>query len=268
MLRFTVKNLVRIVAGLSVAAMPFVASACDGLGNNDAIALPPEDTFYLLSPEDDVDLGGGLVGQARQAVCADTEAYDRLEELVEVYNENIRPQVQAVKAALRAAARIDAADGSVEFSAERNGNTISLVALEAEDGSINYTVTLTNSEFADGLVLLDGSMAADQKSGSWNVHRRTGEVFADTDWSVDDNGVLTVTRVVDAAAGQRTSVYTRSETDASIVFTGPNHNATASWSRETKDGSVVIEGVQGSREICWDASDDLTEFCSIECPAS
>ena len=245
------RNHVRtLLVGSLVALMAFTLG-CRRLSND---ALPDEATFFLESPQDEVD------GTQSQAVCAsDTAAYDELLERIQTYNEAIAARVALLKAVSRATRRELARDGEAEYTAERNGFTITLHAVEDEEANVTYDVSITDP---DGNVVrvLEGTSNGPRSEGTWQIFNAQSEVVVEVDWTNVD-GVLTVNRTATGAFGTRDSTYIRNEDTVSLVFVGPEHEASAQWDRETKDGSIIVDGV----ETCWDASDDLQDFCTVDC---
>lgn len=215
--------------------------------------LPDEDTFFLPSPQEE--------GGTAQALCAsDTAAYDALLERIQTYNEALQERIALIRLVVRATARELERDGEVERTVERDGFTLTLNAVEDEEGAVLYTLTLTNPE-ATTLRVLEGSADAARESGAWTVFNAADTAVVQVDWTNID-GTLTVDRTATGPFGTRESHYVRTATEVTLDFTGPQHTASAQWDRATKDGSITVDG---AAEVCWDASDDLTDFCSVPC---
>lgn len=249
-----VSSIRRSMKRVGLLALVVVAAATVGCRRGQANdALPDEDTFYLPEPKEE---GGNT-----QALCAsDSAAYDALLERIATYNEALQARIELLRAVVKATARELERDGEAEYTVERNGVTLVLSAVEAEDGSVSYVATTTGPE-GDTLRLLEGSANADRSAGSWTVLRAANERAVVVSWTNVDE-VLTVTRTATGGFGERASLYVRTPAAVDVTFSGPNHDGEAQWDRETKDGSIVVDG----SELCWDASDDLTDFCSIPCP--
>lgn len=251
-----------LLLSLLLAAVAVVACR-----RGDDVERPPEDTFYLVSPSDDASDDE----PARQAVCAsDTAAYDEVIALIDQYNEAISDRIDALRLIVRATARQLEREGEVEIVAEGERGTLTLTAVQADDGSVSYEATFTPADGGEPVKFLEGSMASDRESGAWTILRPNGDVAVEVSWTRDlelDNVI--VTRVVTGPFGTRESVYVRDQQTASIDFTGPQHEATVTWDRETKDGEITITDV-GRQDVtgtlCWDADLESRDFCTIECP--
>ncbi len=244
-----------VLALLALATLATATTACGRRGDPGA-NIPDEETFYMSLPEDEGDAGSTQT----QAECVDTGAYDALKERILVYNAAIQARIALIKLMIRAA---DRAGGGqlVDRTASRNGFTAELVAEDDGAGSVGYTVTLTDPD-GNTTTLLDGTSASDLTSGSWDFQGLTQNRAVHVDWTHVD-GTLTVDRTATGDFGTRTSHYVRTDTDADVTFSGPNHDATAHWNRDTKDGSIIVDG----NETCWDAADDLSDFCNVPCDA-
>ena len=227
--------------------------------------LPPEDTFYLMSPADD---DSGIPITTAQAACAtDTAAFDRLESFIAVHNEALQDRIDLVKLAIRATAKAIKDGGTFDRTITRGNRTLTVEAVAAPDGSATYSLTFTAAS-GTALKFLSGSMAADHNSGAWTISKPDVADFADVTWTRNGD-TLVVTRVVHKSDGDRTSVYTRTGTTVTLAFTGVEHDANATWDRATKSGSVTFTDAQGSSHaLCWDHSAGSTDFCSVACPGA
>jgi hypothetical protein len=212
--------------------------------------LPDEATFYLESPQEE--------GNAQPLCASDTAAYDELLTRIQTYNEQLQNRIELIKAILSVGARQLERDGEAEYSTERNGFVITLNAVEDEAANVTYALTVTTPE-GETVRVLEGSANAARSAGTWNVLNAQGEVVVEVEWTNEDD-----TLIVNRTAGERSSVYVRNADVVTLDFTGPNHTANAQWDRQTKDGSIIIDG----NETCWDASDDLLDFCTVDCGAA
>jgi hypothetical protein len=253
-----------LIVPVSLAALSVLPlSACGRIARVDGAVddvLPPTESFFLSLPADE----GVADTDATQAVCADgTVAYDRLEERAHTYNEALQQQTELIRLAVSATQRQLERTGEAERSVTRNDRTLTMRAVQTEDGVISYEVTLTVAE-GESQTLLTGMMAADRLSGSWNIEAVRADRSVTVAWTRNESGSeVQVDRIATGPFGERTASYTRNGDDVSLVFAGPEHTATAQWSRSTRDGSITIDGEQR----CWDASEDGLEFCNITCPA-
>jgi hypothetical protein len=229
------------------------------------VERPPEDTLFLASPSEDAEEGG----TERQAVCAtDSVAYDEVRALIDQYNGTINDRIDALRLVLRTAARQLEREGEFEITAEGARGSVTMVAVEAEDDSVQFGASFTPTD-GEPIAFLSGSMAASRESGTWTLLRANGDAAVEAEWTRDlGNDNVTVTRTVNGAFGERTSFYARDATTATIDFAGPQHEASVTWDRDTKDGSVTITDIGPDGEtgtFCWDADVDAGDFCTVDC---
>ncbi len=230
------------------------------------VEKPPEDTLFLAAPSEDAE----SANKERQAVCAsDTIVYDDVLALIDQYNDAISDRLDALRLVLRAAGRQLEREGEFEFTAEGERGSLTLVAVQAEDQSIQFGASFTPTD-GEAIPFLSGTQAASLESGTWTITRANGDVAVEAEWTRDlalDN--VTVTRTVNGAFGTRTSFYARDATTASIEFAGPQHEASIVWDRETKDGSITITDIgraDAEGTFCWDADLESRDFCTVPCP--
>jgi hypothetical protein len=232
------------------------------------VERPPEDTIYLAAPSEDI--AAGSDNEARQAACAsDSVVYDDVKALIDQYNETISDRIDALRLVLRAAGRQLEREGELEFTAEGARGSLTLVAVQSEeDGSVQFGASFTPTD-GDAVPFLSGAMDGSRESGTWTLLRVNGDVAVEASWTRDlEQDNLAVTRTVNGAFGERTSFYARDAQAATIDFTGPQHEASLTWDRETKDGELTVtdigrEGVTGT--FCWDADLDAQDFCTVPC---
>lgn len=234
----------------AVATLPLTA-ACD---RRDAGGLPPEETFYLPTPAEEA-------LSASQALCAsDTAAYDELVARIDAYNDALADRIALLRALQQRTARQLDRTGEAEIVVERERATVTLHAVEDDTGAVVYDVSVAVDGGAP-ITFLEGDADAERASGTWRV-LKDGDVVVDVAWENDaDADVLTVDRTVHGVIGERSSHYVRTAETVDITFTGPNHDAVASWDRATKDGQITIDG----NTTCFDASEDAVDFCTIPC---
>lgn len=237
-----------------------------GCGASRDVERPPEDTVFLAAPNEDAESGASV----RQAVCAsDTIVYDDVQALIDQYNETISDRIDALRLVMRAASRQLEREGEFEITAEGERGSLTMIAVEADDGSVQFGASFTPTG-GEPIAFLSGTMAADRESGTWTLLRANGDVAVEAEWTRDlalDN--VTVSRTVNGPFGERTSFYARDATTASIDFAGPQHEASLTWDRETKDGSITVtdigrDGVTGT--FCWEADVEAGDFCTVDCP--
>src|SRR5688572_27680637 len=148
-----------LLIGSLVAALAVTLGCRRGASND---ALPDAATFFLESPQDESD-------GSSQAVCAsDTAAYDDLLERIQTYNEAIAARVALLKAVARATRRELQRDGEAEYTAERNGFTITVHAVEDGQANVTYDVSVTDP---DGNVVrvLEGTSNGPRSEGTWQI---------------------------------------------------------------------------------------------------
>lgn len=237
---------------LAILLPVFFVLLC-GCGRLRSSGLPPEDTLYLPSPEDKVQRGS-----LEQSVCAsDTQAYDDLKQWIDDHNDAIQSQIAIIKLLAKASARQLDRDGEFEYSAEREDKSITLKAVVAEDDAVTYDATFSGPEIEE-YTFLDGTTAADRKSGQWTFHKLDGEDVIEVTWTLDGEDLTVERKRLDR---ERTITYKRKGTTATVVFVGTNHNATASWDTESKDGSFEMDG---QAKVCWEHS--TSDYCTVDCP--
>jgi len=234
------------------AAGALLVVACGGRSAKRA-GLPPEDSLYLPLPEDTVNKG-----TLSQSLCVSgTTAHQAIETWVNEHNDAIQSQIALIKLMMKVSARQLQKEGEFEYTVENGGRTLTLHALVQADDSIAYDATFNGPNITD-YKFLDGTTAADKNSGAWTFHKQDGSDVVHVTWMRDGDD-LTVER--DRLDLGRHVSYTRVATAVTVVFTGPNHNATAHWDTETRDGDIQIES---AIEICWEY--DGTQYCDVACP--
>jgi hypothetical protein len=245
-------RLARLASTAAIVGALGVTAAC-GRGN-DAGLLPDEDTLAMPLPND----AEGRSRQA-QAICAsDTEAYDELVARVEIYNEALAGRIALLRALQRSAARSLERTGAFEYTATAGASSATLLAEEDDEGAVTYTVTLTGPD-GEARTLMEGNANADRTAGAWTVFVGSARTV-DVTWSSVDE-TLTVERVARGAVVERTATMVRTPETVTIDFVGPNHVATATWDRATKDGRIVIE----EAAHCFDVDPENVDVCSVPC---
>lgn len=230
------------------------------------VEKPPEDTIYLAAPSEDI----AIENDTRQAVCAgDSVVYDDVKALIDQYNDSISDRIDALRLVLRAAGRQLENEGELEFTAEGARGSLTLVAVVASDDSVELGASFTPTD-GEAIPFLAGTISPGRDLGTWTVSRANGDVAVEAEWTRDlalNN--VTVTRTVTGAFGTRSSFYARDATTATIDFEGPQHQATVSWDRETKDGTITITDIgraDAEGTFCWDADVASNDFCTVDCP--
>jgi hypothetical protein len=251
-------NNISIFMVVAMAAATAAATSACGRGGAGEGSVPDAETFFMALPEDEGDDASS--SSAEQAACVSTEGYDDLKARIEVYNEAIRARVGLIKRMVRAAERNGG--GTVTRTATSGGFTATMTAVDDGEGHVTYNVTIENPD-GESATLLEGESNADLSAGSWDFQGLLQNRTVHVDWT-NDGEVLTVDRTATGDFGTRTSHSVRTADTVTITFSGPEHDGSAEWSRETKDGSITVDGTQH----CWDANDDLTEFCSVDCPTT
>lgn len=228
-----------------------VATSCGRL--RQAGDLPPEESLYLPSPED---APGGST--QRQSLCASqSQAYQQLKTWIDEHNEAIQGQIALLKLMVKAASRQLEREGEFEYSAEKEGRSLTLRATVGDDDAVSYTCTYSGPNVED-YRFLEGETAADRNSGTWQFHKPDGTAVVAVDWTRDGDDVHVERQRLDR---ERKVVYDRSGTTASVHFSGPNYAASATWDTETRDGSFAVGD---ETMVCWEHQD--SDYCTADCP--
>lgn len=242
---------------LLTAAALLTSAAFFGCGGS-TLDLPPADTLTISTPDE------SAAANAR-ALCAGDSRYEsEVKARIIAVREHVQPYLEMYRKLREARLdRLRSAGGEVSKTWKGPGGRITVVATAEADGTVTYGLTAALKVLGedDERKLLDGWVAADNRSGGWKIFGLGGQHLRSIDWELDENdGVRSTWK--DEVWGS-TAVWENDGVDAHFFLQGPlggTHDV--SWKVSTGVGNVTVTRPDGAVHLrhCWDET-----FCSADC---